>query len=111
MVRASVYLVGCRGLARLRGEWAVTVRAAVAEELPDIADFSDHVEIEVGDNQFVLVAAGLSDDLSPRSAEITLSVEFADAPRLLHAYAIDGADKVSIGDGMRGLLQLPQIFG
>src|SRR5437868_11662372 len=104
MMRASVYLVGCGGLARLRGERAVAFRPAVAEELPHVANFSDHVEIKVGNHQFVFVAAGLSDYLSPRRTEITLSVEFADAPRLLDAHAIDGADEIPIGDGVRGLL-------
>ena len=70
----------------------------------------NHVQIKVGDHRFVLIAAGLRDDLAARIAEIALAVKFADAPRLLRAYAVDGADEIAIRYCMRRLLELPQIF-
>src|SRR3954463_3117187 len=83
---------------------------AIAEELPDLAHLADHVEVEVRDYDFIFVAAGLRNDFSPRIAEITLAVKFADIPRLLPPHAINRANEISIGDGVRRLLQLPQIF-
>jgi hypothetical protein len=44
-------------------------RAAVAVELPGVLRTSlDHVEVEVGDDQLVLVARALGDDL-PRGSQ------------------------------------------
>src|SRR5579863_5326985 len=102
--------IGCGCSCALRSQWSVALRTAVAEKLPDLADFGNHVEIEIGDHDFIFVAAGLGDDLAARIAEITLSVEFADAPGLFDANAIDGADEVTVGDGMSRLLEFPQIF-
>ena len=64
-------------------DFAVGFRAAIAIELPGRAHFLDFIEIEIGDEQFVLVAAGLRDDFAARIAEITLAVKFADFPGLL----------------------------
>src|SRR4029079_16131915 len=44
-------------------------------------------------------------------AEIALAVKLADVPRLLVADAVDGADEVAVGDGVRRLLQFPEAFG
>ena len=68
------------------------------------------VEVEVGRQHFVLVARGLGEDLAARIAEVALAVELADLPRLLDADAIDGADEVPVGDGVRRLLELPEIL-
>src|ERR1700730_10652074 len=51
---------GLRAARALRaGDFAVGFRAAVAVELPGVAHFLDLVEIQIGDQQFILVAAGL----------------------------------------------------
>src|SRR5579864_9784927 len=78
-------LVGSRRCCALCRDRAVALRSAIAEELPDLADFGNHVKIDISDNDFVFVAAGLGNDLPPRIAEITLAIEFADAPRLLRS--------------------------
>ena len=70
-------------LSRLRGDRAVAFRPAVAEELPHLTDFRDHVEIEIRDDHFVFIPAGLRDDLAAGIAEVALAVKLADAPRLL----------------------------
>ena len=88
----------------------VHVGTAVAEELPGLAHLGDHVQVEVGGQHLVLVARRLRDDLAARIAEVALAVEFADVPRGFGAHAIDRADEVAVGHGVRGLLQLPQIL-
>src|SRR5882724_11349122 len=113
MVSARSNLVGRLGVfsgTRAR-DFTVGFRAAVAEELPGIADFLDFIEIEFGDEQFVLVAAGLLDDFPTRIAEITLAVKFADFPGSFRANAVDSGDEILIGDGVGGLLEFPKIFG
>ena len=88
----------------------VAVGAAVAEELPGVACLLDFIEVEVGDDEFVLVAGGFGDELARRIAEVGLAVEFADAPRLFGADAVDGSDEVAVGDAVGGLLEFPEIF-
>ena len=85
----------------------VAIGTAVAEELPGVADFRDHVQVQVCHHDFISMAAGLRDELAARIAEVALTVEFADIPWRFPAHAIDGADKISIGNGMRRLFQLP----
>jgi len=50
--------------------------------LPNVADFADHVEVQVGDDDGVLFAGAFGDDLSRGIGEITLSIEFAKFPGL-----------------------------
>src|SRR5436853_2489637 len=88
----------------------VAIRTPIAEELPSITHFANQIEIQVGDDQRVLIARRLRDDLSARIAEITLTIEFADVPRLFMTDAIDGAHEVTVRDCMCGLFQLPQIL-
>ena len=88
----------------------VHVGPAVAEKLPGLADLGDHVEVEIGGEDLVFVARGLREDLAARIAEIARAVEFADVPRRFGADAVDGADEISVGDGVRGLLEFPEIF-
>src|SRR5450755_2214717 len=95
----------------LRRQRSVSLRTPVAIKLPDSSYFLDHVEIEVGDQHFILIAAGLHYDLAARVAEVTLAVKLADVPRLFPPHAIDGSDEVSVSGGVRGLFQFPQIFG
>ena len=49
-------------------------------------------------------------DLSARVAEIALAVKFTDVPRSFGADAVDGSDKISVGNGVSRLFKLPQIF-
>src|SRR2546422_6071384 len=72
-------------LSSLRREWTVGFRTPVAEELPGFPDLGNHVEIEVGDQHFILIAASLRDNRPPRIAEIALAVKLADVPRFLTA--------------------------
>src|SRR2546425_4434553 len=113
MVSARSNLVGRLGAfsGTSAGDFSVGFRTAVAVELPGISDLLNFVEIELGDEQFILVAAGLLDDFAARIAEVALAVEFADFPGSFGADAIDGSDEVSVGDGVGGLLEFPKIFG
>src|SRR5260370_33912582 len=113
MVSARSNLVG-----RLRAfagagprDFPVGFRAAVAIELPGVADFLNFVELQLGDEQFVLVAAGLLDDFAARVAEVTFAVKFADFPGSFGANAIDGGDEIRVGYRVSGLLEFPKIFG
>src|SRR5213082_88320 len=103
MIEVFDRLIGrCRfAAAALFGDGRVAVGPAVAEELPHTAHLLDHIEVEIGDNDFILVAAGLGDDLSARVAEITLAVELTDGPWLLGPNAVDRAHEVAVGNGMR----------
>src|SRR5262245_28307494 len=89
----------------------IRLGTAIAEELPGVAHFADLIEIEISDHQLVLVAARLREDLTTRITEVRLTVELADLPRFLEAHAIDGADEVAVGHGVRRLLELPQVLG
>src|SRR5436190_15531910 len=89
----------------------IRLRPSVSVKLPGVAHLLDQPEIEIGDDEFVLVATGNRDELTARIAEVTLSVELADVPRLLHTDAIDRTDEISVRHRMRGLLQFPQILG
>src|ERR1043165_3343033 len=81
----------------------ITLWPAISEELPGVTHFTDHVEIQVGNHERVLIARRLLDDLTARITEVTLPVEFTDVPGHFVADAIDGADEVTIGHRMRGL--------
>src|SRR2546426_5827265 len=88
----------------------VYLRPAVAVELPYVPDLGDLVEVQIGHQQFVLVAACLRDKLPPRVAEIAFSIELAYVPRRLEPDAVDRADKVAVGNSVRRLFELPQIL-
>src|SRR5947208_17141579 len=75
---------------------------AIAIELPGVPDLLDQPEIEVGNDEFVFVTTRNRYELPARVAEVTLSVELADVPRLLHADAIDRADEIPVRDGVGG---------
>src|SRR5216684_3540245 len=103
-------LIRGRRLPRLRCQRAVRLRTAVAIKLPDLPYFLDHVEIQVGDQHFVFVAAGLGEDFAARIAEITLAVKLSNVPWLFPTNTIDRTYEVSVGCGVCGLLEFPQIF-
>src|SRR5580658_9570666 len=82
------------GFIRLReqfGHFLVRFGAAVAVELPHVAHFADHVEIQVRDDDRVFLARAFGDDLAARIGKITLSVKLAETPGFLGADAVDRA--------------------
>src|SRR5262245_8164803 len=89
---------------------AISVGAAIAEELPGPADLLDHVEIERGDQELVLILARRRHELAARIDEVRVAVELADVPRPLGADPVDRADEVAVGDRVRRLLDLPQML-
>src|SRR5688572_3897804 len=91
------------------GDVAVRLRAPVPVELPVRADLRDEVEVEVGHDQLVLVAAADREDLPVGVAEVRRPVELAEVPGLLAADAVVGADEVAVGDGHGRLLDLPEV--
>src|SRR6266705_150474 len=112
MVSARSNLVCRLGVFRRASpcDFAVGFRAAVTIELPGITDFLNFVKIQIRDEQFILVAAGLLHDFSARIAKIALAVKFADFPGSFRANAVDGGDEIGVSDGMGGLLKFPQIL-
>src|SRR5262249_39681637 len=92
-------------------ESAIGLRPPVTVELPGVAHFADLLQVELRGDQRVFVALGLGHELAARVAEVALSVELADVPRRLVADAVDGADEVAVGHGVRRLLELPEVFG
>src|SRR3954470_6845646 len=97
--------------ARLADDGFITIRTTIAEELPGVADFGNHVEIEIGDDKLIFVATRLCHDLAAWSAEVTLPIELADGPWFLDAHTVDGTDEVSVGNSVRRLFEFPEIFG
>src|SRR5258705_8765405 len=79
--------------------------------MPCCAGLLNFIHSQISDQKLGLIAAGLRNDFTSRIAEITFAVELPDFPRLLCAYAIDGGNKIGVRDRVRGLLELPQIFG
>src|SRR5438270_5435955 len=94
-----------------RREVLVRLRPAVAVELPGVPDLADLVEVEVRGDHGVLVARALGDELPARRREVALAVELADRPGLFYADAVDRADEVAVRDGVRRLLELPEVLG
>src|SRR3989337_2395437 len=88
-------------------EIVVGLGAAIAEELPRIPNLANLVEIQLGRDELGLVAGCGWGKLAARVAEVALSVELADVPRLLMPYAVDGPHEVGIRNRMRRLLELP----
>jgi len=68
-------------------------------------------KVKVGDEHLIFIAAGLGKNLATRIAEVALAVKLTDVPRLFRAYAVDCAHEITVRDGVRGLLQFPQVFG
>src|SRR5258706_11158964 len=87
---------------------AILIRPAVAVKLPDVAHLAVFLEVEIGHQHFFLLVAGLGDDLAARVDEVAGAVEVVFAQRL-HADAVDRADPIAVGDGVRHLLDLPEV--
>ena len=75
--------------------------------LPDLGAHLGRDRLRPDPRGIVLVAAGLGYDFTARVAEVALAVELPDVPGMLVPYPIDGADKIAVRNGVRGLLQLP----
>src|SRR6266700_7507015 len=105
MVSARSNLVCRLGVFRRASpcDFAVGFRAAITIKLPGITNFLNFVKIQIRDEQFILVAAGLLHDFSARIAKIALAVKFADSPWSFRAVAVDGGNELSCGDGVRRL--------
>src|SRR3954464_6484500 len=88
----------------------VRIRPAIPEELPRVAHFADLVEVELRGDECVFVAIGDREELSARIDEVALSIKLADVPRSFESDAIDRADEVAVRDGVRRLLELPEVF-
>src|SRR5437773_12183309 len=84
----------------------VLIGPPIPVKLPGLADFPDHVEVQIGREYFILIARGLRDNLPARIAEVTGPVKLPDIPGRLDAHAVNGAAVVPVGDGVRRLLQL-----
>src|SRR3954470_11013642 len=89
----------------------VRLRTAVAIELPGVADLADLVHVQIRRHKRVCIARTNGEHLAARIAEVALSVELADVPGRFETDAVDGADEVPVGHGVRRLLELPEIFG
>src|SRR5688500_16294827 len=92
-------------------EVVVRVGPAVAVELPRLADLGDLVQVEVAHDQLLVVrAAEIAHELPTRISEVRLAVEVVVADVLLDPDAVDRADEVAVRDGVRHLLDPPQVF-
>src|SRR5205823_12778010 len=80
-------------------------------DLPRVPHLADLLEVELRGDEGVLVALGDGDELAARVAEVALPVKLANVPRPFIADAIDGADEVAVRDGVRRLLELPEVLG
>src|SRR5439155_21069218 len=92
------------------GDRSVRFGSAISIELPRVAHFLDQIEVQIRDDELVLVPAAFGDDAPARIAEVALAVELADLPRRFDADAVDRADEIAVGDRVRRLFQLPQVF-
>ena len=78
--------------------------------MPGIAHFLNHIQVQVAHDQFFVVsAAQVADELALGIAEITLAVKVVIAV-FFDADAIAGADIVGVEDGVRGLLDAPEML-
>src|SRR6185503_8253761 len=103
----AVFSVRCLEL----GQSRIGLRPPVAKELPHVAHLADLVEIELRRHQLRLVARSLRDELTARITEVALPIKLPDVPRRLVSHAIDRAHEEGVGDGVRGLLEPPEILG
>src|SRR4051812_10267340 len=92
------------------GQRSVGFRAAVAEELPGVADLADEIPVHIMGDELVLVAAGDCLDDAAWVDEIALSVELADIPRRFRADPVDRADVTAVCHRRGRLLQFPEML-
>src|SRR5260370_29840165 len=96
VIKKSSELAGAGCLSSLRDKRLIAVGAPVAEELPRVAHLCDHIEVEIGDDDFVFVTAGLRDDFAAWVAQITLAIEFAYVPQRFFPHPVQHSHKVFV---------------
>lgn len=102
------------------GDALVGVDAAIAEEGPVAAGIFEEFEVYFGGEDFFLVVAGLGEDAAEGIGDEAAAPEFQARAfgalhgnaivgyiALLEAYAVDGSDEDSVGDGVGSLHGLP----
>src|SRR5438876_3242802 len=94
----------------VRHQRSVSIRPAIAKELPRIAHLANFVEIQICNHQRVLVARTLSHKLAARITKITLTVKLANVPGLFVSDAIDCANEVSVCHRVSWLFDSPEIL-
>src|SRR5438105_15781257 len=67
----------------------IHIGPAIPEELPSLAHFADHIEIEIGGQHFILIARGLGDDLAAGVTKITAAIKLTDVPWRFDADTVD----------------------
>ena len=87
--------------------FGVHFRPSIPEELPPVADLPDHIQVKIGNDNFIPVFTALAQKLSLWIDKITGTVELTEFPGLLKPHAIVGADKNTIGHCLGRLFQLP----
>src|SRR5678816_1567262 len=96
-VASALTLVSCQR--------TVGIGPTVSIELPDTADLFDHVEVH-----FVLVLRTRRQEIPSWIDEVRGAVEAADVPRRFGADAIAACHEIAVGDGVRRLLEFPEIL-
>src|SRR5437868_1956963 len=91
----------------LRHQRFIRIWATIAEELPSFTNFRDHVQIKIGHDHLVFVAAGLRHDLAAWIAEVALAIKLADSPGLFDSDTIYCTDEIAVGDSVRRLFEFP----
>src|SRR5882724_2990621 len=90
----------------------VRVRATIAVELPRLADLGDLVEVHVANDQLLVMGRSeLTDELAARVDEVALAVEVVVADLLLDPDPVDRPDEIPVRDGVRHLLDPPEVLG
>src|SRR2546425_6667338 len=118
-VRNHALRAGCRATTeRARSRTAVSarlhhvavhVRAAIAVELPGVADLANQVEVEIGHEQLLLLLRRLRDDLPSRVREVARAVVLVRPELLLLPDAVDRPHPIAVRDRVRGLLDEPEM--
>src|SRR5262245_3157026 len=101
---SSLHTVHC-------GERPIHFRSPVAVTLPAGSYVPDFIQVQGGDDQFVLVFTASGQKAPVGIAEIRRAEKFPDIPWRFGTDTIDRTDEIAVGYGVRALLQLPQIIG
>src|SRR6185369_3143620 len=94
----------------IRHQQPITIRSPVAEELPRVSNFANHIQIEVGNYQCILVARRLRHELASWIAKVALPVKLTNVPWLLMAHTVDRTNEIAVSNSMGWLFEFPQIL-
>src|ERR1043165_2701525 len=75
----------------IRHQFSVTIRSPVAEKLPGIAHFTNHVQVQIGNDESFLIARSLGNDLAAQIRR----VRKANPPPVLRNYPVSGRGKTA----------------